>query len=248
MTIIGAGNVAWHLSHGLSLDFRIHQVISRSLKPAKELAKALGCSASTSLEKLELESDYILIAVNDQSIANVVQQIPLHYEGIVLHTSGSTSIDALNKFQYYGVLYPLQTFSKAKEVRLDKVPFFVEGNSKKVLEPVTTMARTLSTTVHQCNSEERLRLHMAAVIACNFSNYMMDWAFNISGKEHFKHLIPLILETVEKAIEVGPQKAQTGPAKRGDLVIIDKHMALLSNSKEKELYELISKLIMQKHV
>jgi predicted short-subunit dehydrogenase-like oxidoreductase (DUF2520 family) len=64
----------------------------------------------------------------------------------------------------------------------------------------------------------------------------------------FDLLKPLIRETAEKAIDINPFSAQTGPARRGDAETIAKQLELLDGNPEyKQLYQLISAQILKKY-
>jgi predicted short-subunit dehydrogenase-like oxidoreductase (DUF2520 family) len=87
-------------------------------------------------------------------------------------------------------------------------------------------------------------LHIAAVFANNFTNQMFKLANDICKENNFSFdlLKPLINETAAKIQSLDPAKAQTGPAKRNDQKIIEKHLSQLSGE-QKEIYKLISKSI-----
>ena len=111
---------------------------------------------------------------------------------------------------------------------------------------MAVLASGLSRKVLFINSAQRLKLHLAAVIAANFSNHL----YSISGRLLKKgrlnpHLLDsLILETTAKAIEMGPEKSQTGPAKRRDNKTMSAHLKLLSGKRDIiSLYKTFSKNI-----
>ena len=77
-------------------------------------------------------------------------------------------------------------------------------------------------------------LHLAAVFVNNFTNHMLVQGREIALKAGFSFeiLSPLIQETIAKALELGPENSQTGPAVRNDKNTIEKHLELLSFSPE----------------
>jgi predicted short-subunit dehydrogenase-like oxidoreductase (DUF2520 family) len=168
-----------------------------------------------------------------------------------VHTAGSVPIDILDKFYNYGIFYPFQTFSKNRDISFDNIPILVEGNSKKTTGQLLKLASSLSKTVYEVNSEQRLLLHIAAVFACNFTNHLYHVSKKISDKAElpFDILQPLIEETVSKAFKVSPEKAQTGPASRSDRKTMEKHIEILTKSFDNknlaELYEDISERIIR---
>jgi predicted short-subunit dehydrogenase-like oxidoreductase (DUF2520 family) len=110
------------------------------------------------------------------------------------------------------------------------------------------LAKTISKNVHAVSSKDRLAVHVAAVFACNFTNHL----FNVSDKilqQHgfdFELLRPLIAETINKSLDIGPENAQTGPAARGDLETLNLHMEYLNGDEYQKLYKLITDLILKR--
>lgn len=248
ISCIGAGNIAWHLCGGLSASYTFKQIFSRDIDHARQLSLSINALPIADLSLLDLDVDFILVAVPDGAISDVLAIIPSNYAGIIMHCSGSTEMLVLDKFNQFGVCYPLQTFSKQKEVALNQVPFFVEANTTTALNAISNIAKSLSPKVQEYSSTQRIKLHIAAVIACNFSNYMFDWAQQlVASPEVFQHLLPLIEETVQKVGQMDPKLAQTGPAKRKDLNTISKHISQLNDMQQKQAYQLISDMIQNRH-
>lgn len=250
ITIIGSGNVATLLSKVIvNKGFSINQIFSKLKINAEILIKKLATNqqirATDSIAEIDNTSDIYIICVKDDVIATVVNQF-LFKDKLIVHTSGSVDITVFNGFNQFGVFYPLQTFSKEKETDLTTVPFCIEGNSKQTTQLLIDLATSFSNKVYKINSEQRKMLHLAAVFACNFTNYMYAVAEEITTKNNidFDILIPLIQETVKKIEYQSPKKAQTGPAKRKDFNTIQKHLQLLEDDDElKEIYQLISSRI-----
>ena len=165
---------------------------------------------------------------------------------VIVHTSGSQPIDLLSNLESYGVLYPFQTFTKNQEVNFDAIPVFVEGNSDKVTEIIETAAKAISPKVKRVSSEDRKKVHLAAVFACNFTNHLYAIAENIlsDAKLDLSDIEHLMQETVTKAVNISAKNAQTGPAIRGDQNILDQHLSILKDDEDKyQVYKLLSKQI-----
>jgi predicted short-subunit dehydrogenase-like oxidoreductase (DUF2520 family) len=247
----GAGNVAFHLAKGLwQKGFRISGIWSREQSNAKTLAVACNSTVCTSISDLGKDADLIIIAVTDKAITGVAQMIS-EFDGLVVHTAGSVNLDVLaGIFKNYGILYPLQTFSKETGINMDEVPFFIEASSKQSHQDIYDVAAKLSGKVFDADSEQRMLLHVAAVFASNYSNLM----YTISN-ELISHsglpgevLNTLILETARKATTGDPLKMQTGPARRNDLDTIGKHLQSLALQPEyAELYRLLAEMIIKKY-
>lgn len=254
ITIIGAGRVAHHLAQVLSTQHQIVQVLNRNLQKAKSLAVLVNAEAIDSFEQLDSNIDLAIIAISDQSISTVIGQ--MHHalpDVLIVHTSGSTNLDVLTQqHARAGVFYPLQTFSLDREVDWNSTPLFVEAVNKDDLNTLTDLASSLSQRVYQYDSAQRLSLHLAAVFACNFSNYCYDIAKQVVDAKQvdFSLLYPLILETAQKATQHDPRLMQTGPAMRGDQNILNMHNNMLADAEQTELqqvYQLMSAQILKHH-
>lgn len=249
IVLLGAGNVATHLGEALNQleGIEIVQLYSRTQAAAESLAHKLQTSWCTSLTEIDPTAHLYLFALTDSALANVVEQLPSN-TGMWVHTAGSLPMELFHdKAQRYGVLYPLQTFSKAKAVDFASTPFFVEGSSPKELAQLQTLALRLSRTVTPASSHQRKHLHLAAVFACNFTNHLYAQAAAILEEQglSFAHLLPLIEESVAKIHLLPPLQAQTGPAIRYDLNVMQSHLQLLSSSIQQEIYRLLSQSIQQ---
>ncbi|WP_445346332.1 Rossmann-like and DUF2520 domain-containing protein [Acinetobacter bohemicus] len=254
ISFMGAGRVAHHLAHVLSQHHQIIQIYSRTLATAQTLATQVKATATMNIEELNPEIDLVIIAVSDQAIASVIsnvhQQLP---NVLIVHTSGSTDIEVLAQIHARaGVFYPLQTFSLDRDIPWLDTPIFVEAKSEDDLVLLAELANQLSTRVYSYTSAQRLSLHLAAVFACNFTNYCYDMAKQIVDAQHvdFSLLYPLILETANKVLNNDPKQMQTGPAMRGDQNILKMHEQMLQKAQREDLkniYQLMSQQILQSH-
>ena len=244
ISFIGAGKVAWHLAPALQKSGnRIVQVISHSPLSAQKLGEKLGCDHTDRITRLDKDVQILFLTVPDHALVELINDIS-DYRGIVVHTSGTFSAlrFACQKYKYGG-MYPLQTFTIGRELDMSNVPVFVEGCEPAVTEKLVGLARGFSGTVNVVGHEERRWMHLAAVWSNNFTNHMIANAYGIMHEHELpvEWLEPLIRETFAKAIEMGPLKAQTGPAVRHDAGTLKKHVDLLSYSQELQvLYKRIS--------
>lgn len=248
VVLLGSGNVATHLGHALLNEgHKILQVYSRAQAHADALARTLRAQAISDFNTLTTQADGYIIAVKDDSIASVVAQLPSPLRGVVMHTAGSVGIEVFGaRAVRYGVLYPVQTFSKAKVVDFSTIPVAVEGSDEETYGWIARLAGSLSGRVFRCDSKQRLSIHVAAVFACNFTNHLYSIAADLLEEYGLDVdlLRPLILETAEKVMDHQPRDVQTGPAIRNDERTMQKHMELLENQPELEaLYEALSSRI-----
>ncbi|WP_435255237.1 Rossmann-like and DUF2520 domain-containing protein [Tenacibaculum sp. A30] len=244
VVIIGGGNVATHLANAFSKanDVSLVQVYARNIKQIEHLKDVTSITNSIELLK---EADVYIIAVSDDAISLVSSTIE-NKNSLVVHTSGSVTIQSLQNAGRKGIFYLLQSFSKDKEVNFDEIPFCLEAENEQDSTLLETLAKTIGKKIYHINSEQRKRLHVAAVFVNNFTNHMYKIGADICDEHQvpFEILYPLIQETAEKITKLNPEAAQTGPAKRNDQKTIQNHLALL-NSEQQEIYKLITKSIQQ---
>ncbi len=248
ISFVGAGNIAWHLATALyKQGYTIDTIYNRSIENAASLSKTTEAKAA-SLDNLPSTSaDMLILAIADKAIDTVVKHLPPS-NMLLVHTAGSVSMQALSaaRHQRIGVLYPLQSFSKSKDLDLKKVPFFIEAAHQKDFVLLQEIAHDLSDKVMAANSIERQQLHIAAVFACNFTNAMYGIAAQLmeTNNMDFSLLMPLIKETYQKIQNLHPLAAQTGPASRGDTLTIEKHLSHLNQNPEQQaIYKLLSQYI-----
>lgn len=243
ITIIGSGNVAQHLIKAFTKSelVEIVQVYSRKKETLSSLIEF--DKITSDFEEL-LESDLYIIAVSDKAIADVSKQLPFQNR-IVVHTSGAASLDVLDAKNRKGVFYPLQTFSKNKEIDFSIIPLCLEAENTFDFRVLETVAKSISNAVFAINSDQRKALHVAAVFVNNFTNHLYQIGQEIctEHKVPFEILKPLIQETAEKINTLNPIDAQTGPAKRNDSVTIESHLAYLNNENQKNIYKLLTQSI-----
>ena len=246
VSFIGSGNVATHLSKGLKANgHQVRQVVGKSFINSLHLANELQCEAVRKVEELSDDADVYLIAVKDDEIKHVAEK--MRFRGVVAHTSGTTNIDILNaSSSNTGVFYPLQTFNKNKPLDLKQVPFLIEASNEKSEVILLQLATELSQFVSRANSENRKKVHLAAVYVNNFTNHIFKIAADLMEKEglSFELLQPLINETIRKIANDHPANTQTGPAKRNDQDVIQEHLRMLEPYPNySEVYQSITKSI-----
>ena len=246
--------MAHHLAKALMSQHEIINIYSRSFDKAADLAQVAHAKAVSHFKQLNADVDLVMIAVSDQSIPSVISALTEYLPNVlIVHTSTSTALSVLStKHARAGVFYPLQTFSLEREIDWSNTPLFVEATENTDLQRLHTLAESLSQRVYSYSSVQRLSLHLAAVFACNFSNYCFDMAKQVVDAEQvdFNLLQPLILETAQKATQNDPKQMQTGPAMRQDQNILQMHQQMLAQAQRADLaevYALMSQQISQRH-
>jgi Uncharacterized conserved protein len=250
IVIIGTGHVATILGRKiLAAGHEILQVFGRNRLYAEALAETLSTTYTTDKSHLDFSADIYIIAVSDTAIAEVAGALPLDKK-LVVHTAGSVSKEVLKPCsRNYGVLYPLQSLRREMTV-LPEIPFLVDGNTEDDRALIADFAGTLSNQVQYAGDEQRLKLHVAAVIVSNFSNHLYTLAqqFCMQEKVDFNMLLPLITAIAERLYQFSPFEVQTGPAIRRDEATIQKHLEVLQQHESlKELYIVFTKSIQSVH-
>jgi predicted short-subunit dehydrogenase-like oxidoreductase (DUF2520 family) len=242
-SIIGSGNVAQHLikAFSKSTEIELVQVFSRQKESVSHL---LDLDKITDDFNNLKEADLYIIAVSDDAISDVSKQIPFENR-LVVHTSGSVSLNSLDNKNRKGVFYPLQTFTKNKDVDFKIIPICLESENESDFQLLEKVAQSISDKVFAISSEQRKALHVAAVFVNNFVNhlYQIGNAICTENQVPFEILKPLIQETTEKVMTLSPKDAQTGPAKRNDTETINAHLSFLADENQKNIYKILTQSI-----
>jgi predicted short-subunit dehydrogenase-like oxidoreductase (DUF2520 family) len=254
VSFIGSGNVAWHLAPALdNAGFVVKEVYSRNPQNAAMLTERLyQAEVKASLDFSTSPSSVFILAVSDDAIRTIAQEIIIPEDAILVHTSGSQPIAELQfaATPNLAVLYPLQTFTKNQKIDFKNVPLFIETHTHEAEKTLMQLAKSISNEVKKIASTERKALHVAAIFASNFTNHMLTISREImrGNSLDYDWLKPLITETIQKSFYLGPEDAQTGPAKRGDLDILDTHLEFLKDQAAiAEIYKVISQHIIDTH-
>lgn len=254
VSFAGSGNLAWHLAPALdNAGYAVREVYSRNPAHAEALVQRLyEAEVKATLDFSTSPSQIFIIAVSDDAIEDIAREIILPDDAMLIHTSGSQPLSRLSYAATpdTGVFYPLQTFSKNRKVDFKDIPVFVESESEEVERVLFKMGEAISKHVHAIDSPSRKALHVAAVFASNFTNHMLRISRDMAEQHDldFDWLKPLIAETINKSLTIGPAQAQTGPARRGDFETLDNHMQFLADDpKLAELYRMISQHIVDRY-
>ena len=242
IVLIGSGNVAFHLAKAFTeAQIPISQIFGRNTTELQKISEQFSIPFST--ETLA-DADLYIISVSDSSIAEVSSLIK-NKNVLVAHTSGSVSREALSGNYRKSVFYPLQTFSKSKNLDYSKIPFFIDAENENDEEILKNLASKISKNVMLANDEKRKYIHLTAVFACNFVNHLFARAKEISDSQGipFDYFLPLIDETTQKIHELEPKLAQTGPAIRNDEKVLKIHESLLTDEEKLKIYKTLNESI-----
>ena len=250
----------------------IIQIFSRTKENAQALADKLHCDSCTSINDIRTDADVYIFSVKDDALPSLIEQLSVKFSSslptgesggkfdvdnigvcargpIFLHTAGSvpmsvfpSNIQTPPRGLSFGVLYPMQTFSKDRSVNFREIPCFVEASDNATLGIIKEMASKISDNVVECSSDKRRKLHLAAVFACNMTNHCYRLAEKVLEEEgiDFSLYQPLIQETANKVRELSPRKAQTGPMVRYDKTIMEAQIALINDERTRQIYRLMA--------
>ena len=243
VSIIGSGNVAQHLIAAFLKSDHIELVQVYCRNP-RDVAHILPFEKIIDDLVFLQESGLYIISVSDSAVKNISEKLPFH-DRLVVHTSGSLALDAIDGKNRRGVFYPLQTFSKSRPLDFKTIPICIESERKSDFELIESAAKALSNEVYSIKTKQRQALHVAAVFANNFTNHMYSIAADICIENGmpFNILYPMIGETAQKIMSLDPRDAQTGPAARGDQNTVEAHLELLKKPNQKDLYKILTKSI-----
>ncbi len=242
IVIIGSGNVAYHLAKAFTQNnIEVSQIFGRNEVELNKISEELNIPYST---KELADADLYLISVSDSAVEQVSDLIKTE-KALVAHTSGSLPIETLKGNYRKASFYPLQTFSKTKNLDYSKIPFFIEAENQIDEKSLFELASLISDNVETSDYEKRKYIHLTAVFACNFVNHLFARAKEISDSQDldFNYFVPLIDETVEKIHHLEPKSAQTGPAVRGDERVLKLHEDLITDEEHLKIYQLMNESI-----
>lgn len=248
MVIIGSGNLATQLAMALKdAGQNVLQVFSRKEEHAQELAEKIGCRYTADIDEIDGNADVYIISVKDDAISEIAAKVCGKVKNAVfVHTAGSIAMDVLKgKAEHYGVLYPMQTFSKNRRVDFKPIPCFLEASDEDTLKTIRQLAESVSDNVVLADSAKRKKIHLAAVLACNFTNHCYRLAEKVLQEEQidFNLFLPLIDETAKKVSVISPKQAQTGPMMRWDTGVMQMQIDLLGDERTKQIYRLMAESI-----
>lgn len=252
IAMVGAGNLATHVARALyNRGFRIVQVYSRTTEAAATLAAEVEADYTTRIADITTQAQLYIVALTDTALTQLLPDLVQgRTHGLWVHTAGSIAASIWQgQTERYGVLYPMQTFSKQSAVDFTTIPVFIESSTEADTELLFSIARCLSGQVYRASSEQRKILHLAAVFTCNFTNHLYTLAHQLLSENQlpFEAMLPLIDETARKIHLLPPAQAQTGPAIRHDYDVINNHLSLLDiHPQMQTIYRIMTESIQRK--
>lgn len=248
--ILGTGNVAWHVGEILNRqNYPILGLYGRDVEETKRLSVLWKTEAFNEWNRIPENADVYIFCLRDNSYSEIISKFP-HKDKCMIHTSGIMDLSLFEELSpHRGILYPFQSLTKYCNVQSKKIPFCLESSDRETENKIVELAEILGSKYQFMNSEQRKFLHIAGVLANNFSNALYSMAFQIlkEAKIETEILKPLILETALKVQNNKPEFMQTGPAARGDCKTIEMQSKILKEIDPawSRVYDLLSKIILK---
>lgn len=244
---IGSGRLAT----GLALAFhangmKIAAVAGRNPLTATALAARIdGCSVLPAQEVADTHP-LIFIAVPDDSIATVANEIRWRAGQSVVHCSGATEVAVLDAAKGAGALtggfHPLQTFTDPL-VALRTLPgctVAIEA-PEPLLTTLADIARAIGCNPFALPPGARARYHATGSYAAQFINALLleaaeVWAsFGMDRQTAVKALMPLLKGTVAAIEHDGLARGLAGPVSRGDAGTVRRQFEGIAGVSERHL-------------
>ncbi|VBB07015.1 Hypothetical protein LUCI_2259 [Lucifera butyrica] len=245
IALVGAGKVGSVLAVLLKdRGFELTGVVSRQEESARRLGERLAVTWSTAPGDIIRQADIVLLTVPDRLIGEVAATTArsgaFRAKQVVLHTCGSLTAAILAPAKadgaFTGSLHPLQSFAAADVVpgALEGVYFALDGDPEAVTA-AEELVNALGGQSFFVPPSERALYHAGACILSNYLVALAHWAtglyarFGLTRTEAWRALRPLLTGTVENIDCLGVPAALTGPASRGDLSTIARHLTALDD-------------------
>ncbi len=210
IVIVGAGRAGTSLAKALSLAGPTVQLVHHNEIPSLH------------------EADAVVLCVPDDAIATVAATLP-PTSAVVMHVAGSRTLEVLTPHARVASMHPLVALPNEEigTARLAGATFAVAGDP---------LARTLVELVGgkaiDVADEDRAAYHAAACVAANHLVTLLASVGEIAASigMELEDFLPLAQNALSDVIELGPLRALTGPAARGDVATLDAHLEAIPES------------------
>jgi predicted short-subunit dehydrogenase-like oxidoreductase (DUF2520 family) len=249
--VIGSGNLASQLVKALTrVGHPPGFILSRNVSTGRRLSRQSGAPLVDILPKPGRSIPLLLICTNDDSIQELFKKHS-HSGYILVHFSGGLPLfQTGSRCPGSGVLWPIQTLSSEQRINWNNIPLCLDASNDRSRRKLRELAHILGGPVIEVDSRKRAKIHLAAVFANNFVNAQFTMAKQLLDEEklEFDILKPLITQTAQAILKTSPEKVQTGPARRGDREVINKHLLMLEKNQDiRAAYEAITDFLLKKY-
>ena len=189
--------------------------------------------------QVSCDASLTIVAVADSAIAEVAKRVA-HLPGMLAHLSGALPASLLGRDQA-AAIHPMLSIANPTlgADALTGAIVTVEGASSPS-ELASVFVRRLGGRPVPLAAADKARYHAAAVFASNFVVATMASAAELAGRGLAEGLMGLARSALDNVAKSGPTDALTGPVLRGDLATVEKHLAALTNPRDRALYRAAS--------
>jgi predicted short-subunit dehydrogenase-like oxidoreductase (DUF2520 family) len=181
-----------------------------------------------------VSADLVLLCVPDDEIAAVASRLIVDDNTVVAHCAGSRTLAELAPHARVGSLHPLVALPDPETgaARLVGATFCVAGDSR-----VRELVASLRGRAIEIADELRPLYHATACVAANHLVTLLAQVARMAEQAGLTldDFLGLAQSALDDAARLGPERALTGPASRGDLATIDAHLDALDES-ERPMY------------
>lgn len=242
IAFIGAGRIARALSQALEqAGYPLSAVASRSAGSSAVLAQATGAQDfGTDIQAAADNCDVLFLTVPDDAIQTTAQALQLRPDQAAVHCSGATELGALHSLAQQGAatggFHPLFLFAglpdDAQKMRGCSITLEAPP---ALLTSLQQMVQALGCHPLTIPAGQRALYHGAANYAASFVLCIMAeatrlWAhMGIAPADAERALWPMLKGTVASAEKVGLSGALAGAISRGDVAVLERHIAALAS-------------------
>jgi predicted short-subunit dehydrogenase-like oxidoreductase (DUF2520 family) len=262
ITVIGAGTLATALATAFRRrGHRISEIVSRnnaqSFSRARKLAMRVGAQAAT-LRDASFTAKLTWICVPDDAISEVAAQISVRRDWkhkIAVHSSGALGSNVLTALREAGgsvaSAHPLMTFVTISKTELHGVPFAIEGDPK-ALAVISAFVKSIGGKPFRIAAELKPAYHLfgffssPALVALMAAAQQVGELTGFDRRKSRKLMEPIVRQTIDNLFRSNPQRAFSGPLRRGDLRTVRKHLDVLKGQPELlAFYKSLSRIALQ---
>jgi predicted short-subunit dehydrogenase-like oxidoreductase (DUF2520 family) len=244
VAVVGAGRVG--IAFALRLRSAGHRIVAASgrERTSARVREHLGDVPVVAPAEAARRAEVTLVATPDDAIAptcaSIVDEGGITTGGVLAHLSGGTSLDALAAAEAVGAtvlsVHPLQTFPDVASAveRLAGCPIAVTARTLTGEAIGNRMAADVGGRPFALADEAKPLYHAAAVFASNYlvvvTALARDLGVSAGLEDAVALLAPLQTTTLRNVESMGPERALTGPAVRGDAGTIERHLRAVSEA------------------
>lgn len=247
--IIGGGRTGASLAaYFLYLGLRVNALVERNTSRLNYLKHELQWNfVFPRLSPRSINnSRFILLTTQDNFIANVaaeLSRLKIYWKDkIVLHCSGTLPSEILEPVRRLGArvaaIHPIYSFSEdpRRNQNLNKIWFDGEGDQEAIASIKSLVTPQKNPRFLEVTPAQKIALHLATVFYSNFYIALAQMCrellagMELSDKDAFTMLEPLLSASHHQVLENGLSLALTGPVKRGDEITIVTHLNYLRNN------------------